>query len=209
MKTAITSADEAIWNIKTYVSALRDNPELVARISMHPAWYAAKDEAGAWIFGPSKFIGYKNADARSYLVGYDRGDGRESEAALQRLAQPVDVDSAIGRELVSRFEAFAAAWGKTPKKGSRISLLVQQEPERRVVSGAPISSRIAFDADICGGRPRIAGTRVRVSDIVAALGAGDSVSDILEDYPYLKEGDIYAALDYAAKAVDHRVLRAA
>lgn len=76
-------------------------------------------------------------------------------------------------------------------------------------SSEDLSSRIVFDAGICGGRPRIRGTRVRVSDIVGALAAGDSIAELLEDFPYLAEADIYAALAYAAKAVDHRVLSAA
>ncbi|HEV7253238.1 MAG TPA: DUF433 domain-containing protein [Mesorhizobium sp.] len=79
----------------------------------------------------------------------------------------------------------------------------------RPQSAENLRSRIAFDADICGGRPRIAGTRVRVSDIVAALASGETIDEILEDFPYLQRDDIYAALDYAAEAVGHRVVRAA
>ena len=65
--------------------------------------------------------------------------------------------------------------------------------------------RIAYDPEICGGRPRIAGTRVRVSDIVMALAEGASVSEILQDFPYLSTEDISAALNYAAQTVDHCV----
>lgn len=72
-----------------------------------------------------------------------------------------------------------------------------------------LASRIVVDGDVCGGRPRIRGTRVRVSDIVAALAAGDTVSEIVADFSYLTEADVYAALQYAARAVDHRVLHAA
>ncbi|MDQ6435559.1 DUF433 domain-containing protein [Mesorhizobium sp. LHD-90] len=69
-------------------------------------------------------------------------------------------------------------------------------------------SRITYDADICGGRPRIVGTRVRVSDIVEMIAEGAERSEILADFPYLKDEDISAALRYAADAVDHRLLRA-
>jgi len=72
-----------------------------------------------------------------------------------------------------------------------------------------LTSRIVVDGEICGGRPRIRGTRVRVSDVVSALASGDTVSEIVADFPYLAEADIYAALHYAAKVVDHRVLHAA
>jgi uncharacterized protein (DUF433 family) len=69
--------------------------------------------------------------------------------------------------------------------------------------------RIVSDPEICGGRPRVRGTRITVSDIVAALASGETVAAILADYPYLAEADVFAALDYAAKAVDHRIIRAA
>lgn len=76
-------------------------------------------------------------------------------------------------------------------------------------STSAVLDRIAFDRDICGGRPHIRGTRVRVSDIVTALAEGDTVDEILSDFPYLAREDIVAALRYAAGAVDHRVVVAA
>ncbi|KKB13387.1 hypothetical protein VE25_02435 [Devosia geojensis] len=72
-----------------------------------------------------------------------------------------------------------------------------------------MSDRIVFDPHVCGGRPHIRDTRVRVSDILAALAQGESVADILTDFPYLDEEDIRAALQYAAGSVDHLVLTAA
>ena len=71
------------------------------------------------------------------------------------------------------------------------------------------SERIVFDQGICGGRPRIAGTRMPVSDILELISAGITNKEIIADYPYLKEEDISAALSYAALAVDHRVIKAA
>ena len=69
--------------------------------------------------------------------------------------------------------------------------------------------RIHLDAAICGGRPHIRGTRVRVSDILDLLAIGASPSDILADYPYLGEADLKAALTYGAAAKEHRVILAA
>lgn len=59
-------------------------------------------------------------------------------------------------------------------------------------------NRITVAPDICGGRPCLRGTRVRVKDVLDLLAAGVSRSDILDDYPYLEDGDITAALEYAA-----------
>lgn len=69
--------------------------------------------------------------------------------------------------------------------------------------------RITVNADQCGGRPCILGLRIRVSDILELLAAGESREQILADYPYLEAEDITAALLYAARQFDHPVLQAA
>jgi uncharacterized protein (DUF433 family) len=51
--------------------------------------------------------------------------------------------------------------------------------------------------------------RIRVTDILALLGAGASSEEILEDYPYIEREDILAAIEYAARQTDHPVLRSA
>lgn len=67
--------------------------------------------------------------------------------------------------------------------------------------------RITIDPDQCGGRPCLRGLRVRVSDILDLLAAGASHEEILADYPYLEAGDIAAALEYAARQLDHMVVQ--
>ncbi|MCY4607966.1 MAG: DUF433 domain-containing protein [bacterium] len=66
-----------------------------------------------------------------------------------------------------------------------------------------------MDSSTCAGRPHIRNTRVRVSDILQLMASGVSSAEILDDYPYLDEADIKAALAWAAGAVDHRVVFAA
>lgn len=68
--------------------------------------------------------------------------------------------------------------------------------------------RITVSPEQCGGRPCIRGLRVRVKDILELLAAGIDRAEILEDYPYLEDGNITAALEYAAQQSDHPVLRA-
>lgn len=67
--------------------------------------------------------------------------------------------------------------------------------------------RITSDPNVCGGRPCIRGQRIRVYDILDMLADGAERSEILRDYPYLENEDIAAALEYAAKHVDHPVIR--
>ena len=72
-----------------------------------------------------------------------------------------------------------------------------------------LPGRIVIDPAVCGGRPCLRGTRVRVKDVLDLLAADVSREEILADYPYLEAGDIVAALEYAARQTDHVVLKAA
>ena len=67
-----------------------------------------------------------------------------------------------------------------------------------------IESRISISPDICNGRPVITGTRITVQTILEFLGAGDSIEDILEEYPTLTTGDIHASMEYASKLMANR-----
>ena len=58
---------------------------------------------------------------------------------------------------------------------------------------------IVIDQGIRFGKPCIKGTRITVGDILQWLSEGISVSEILEDYPLLREIHIKAALAFAAK----------
>ena len=69
--------------------------------------------------------------------------------------------------------------------------------------------RITVDPNQCGGRPCIRGLRIRVSDILDLLASSATRKEILEDYPYLEDKDISATLEYAAKQLDHTVVRVA
>ena len=74
---------------------------------------------------------------------------------------------------------------------------------------AKLLDRITIDPNQCAGRPCVRGMRIRVSDVLDLLAAGANDAEILCDYPYLEAQDIAAVLTYAARQVDHRVLRAA
>jgi uncharacterized protein (DUF433 family) len=69
--------------------------------------------------------------------------------------------------------------------------------------------RISIDPGVCGGRPVIKGTRVRVTDVLEMLAGGASAAEIAEDFPYVSEDDVRAALAYAAAQADHAVVLAA
>ena len=55
-----------------------------------------------------------------------------------------------------------------------------------------------------GGKACIRGMRVTVGMIVGQIAAGESIDDILSDYPYLEREDITQALRYAAWRMEER-----
>ena len=57
-----------------------------------------------------------------------------------------------------------------------------------------------------GGLPCLRGMRVTVAAVLGQLSAGQSIEDVLADFPYLEREDVYAALEYAAAAVSEREL---
>lgn len=61
--------------------------------------------------------------------------------------------------------------------------------------------QITCDPNILTGKPVIAGTRISVELILEKLGAGDSIEELLADYPHLSREAIQAALRFAAQAL--------
>jgi uncharacterized protein (DUF433 family) len=59
-------------------------------------------------------------------------------------------------------------------------------------------TRITQDPAVMGGKPCIRGLRVTVGMIVGQIGAGQTIDQLLADYPYLQREDVLEALRYAA-----------
>ncbi len=68
--------------------------------------------------------------------------------------------------------------------------------------------RITTNPEQCGGRPCIRGMRIRVTDVLDLFAAGLTAEQILEEMPDLEMDDLQAALQYAARKLDHPVLAA-
>ena len=59
-----------------------------------------------------------------------------------------------------------------------------------------IGTLIVENPEICGGRPRIAGTRISIAQIAVWYKEGLSVEEIIDEIPYLTLAKVYAALSY-------------
>ena len=65
--------------------------------------------------------------------------------------------------------------------------------------------RISINPKICHGQACVRGTRIPVHQIVRMLANGDTVEDLLAEYPSLTREDIMSCLDYAADLAEEQV----
>ena len=63
-----------------------------------------------------------------------------------------------------------------------------------------MDDRITIDPSICHGQACVKGTRIPVGQIVHMLASGDSIEELLREYPSLTREDILACLQYTASA---------
>lgn len=69
--------------------------------------------------------------------------------------------------------------------------------------------RIVAKPDIMMGKPCIRGTRITVELVLRKLGAGLTVSDIVDAYPQITTEDVRAALAFAADYLENETVIAA
>jgi uncharacterized protein (DUF433 family) len=215
MRKLVSSRDHVASNIRRFADEIAGSAEMQSRLSQVHDWYALRLPDGAWAFGPSKFVGYRDNTIKKYLENYQtNANGGETEQALAPLSIEAESGSRLERELTSALGGFLDRWGRKPRRGSRIRLVVSDdEPDVTIVpkrkTDEALLDRISSDPGICGGRPCIKGTRMRVVDIVEALAHGATQDELLRDFDYLTAEDISAALLYAAHASNHRVVQTA
>lgn len=66
-------------------------------------------------------------------------------------------------------------------------------------------NRITIDPKVCHGQACIKGTRIPVHQILQMLANGDTIEDLLQDYPPVTREDILACLEYAALLAEEQV----
>lgn len=65
----------------------------------------------------------------------------------------------------------------------------------------PTIQGIEASPDVLGGKPTIAGTRIGVDIILDKISDGETIEEILQDYPRLTREQVVAAIRYAAYLV--------
>jgi len=72
-----------------------------------------------------------------------------------------------------------------------------------------MSAIIQTDAQIMGGTPVFAGTRVPVATLIDYLEAGDSIEDFLAGFPTVQREQVIALLETIRNKLDDELLAAA
>jgi len=65
--------------------------------------------------------------------------------------------------------------------------------------------RISIDPRVCHGEACIKGTRIPVHQVVGMLANGDTIEELIEEYPSIERDDVLACLDYAAWLAEEQV----
>ena len=68
-----------------------------------------------------------------------------------------------------------------------------------------MDKRISIDTKVCHGQACIKGTRIPVHQIIRMLANGDTIEELIEEYPSISREDVLACLDYAASLAEEEL----
>lgn len=68
-----------------------------------------------------------------------------------------------------------------------------------------MKKHISIDPNVCHGQACVKGTRIPVHQIVRMLANGDTIEELVEEFPSLSRAKILACLDYAAELAEEEI----
>jgi uncharacterized protein (DUF433 family) len=71
---------------------------------------------------------------------------------------------------------------------------------KRILAGS-LLARITISPDICHGKPVIRNLRYPVESMLEYLAGGDTIEDLLAEFPNLEREDLLACLEFAAASL--------
>ncbi|WP_246678085.1 HNH endonuclease signature motif containing protein [Mesorhizobium sp. B1-1-7] len=135
-------------NIRRYNRDLTDSAELQNRLSNHIDWYAIPDRPGAWLFGPSKFIGYRDMNAERYLESRENAElhGWDTEGNAKPLNDAfVLVDKATDADVITELNRFLATYGKHLNARAKLKKMKDQPLGPANIPQNPPGSMVATE----------------------------------------------------------------
>ena len=70
----------------------------------------------------------------------------------------------------------------------------------------PNFPRIVVSQDICMGKPRIKGTRIPISSVLAYLAGGMTISDFLKEFHWIEQEDVTQVLAFSVSVLNDRII---
>ena len=67
------------------------------------------------------------------------------------------------------------------------------------MSNDNLLARITVDPDVCHGKPCVRGLRYPVESLLEYLAGGDSIDDLLREFPDLEREDILACHEFSRR----------
>jgi len=78
-----------------------------------------------------------------------------------------------------------------------------------IMDEASLLSRITVDPEVCHGKPCVRGLRYPVEYILEYLAGGDSVDDLLAEFPDLEREDVLACHEFSRRMLSARSIHLA
>lgn len=157
----------AIENILRYQTELRDDARLAGLMKSAHTWFAARSDDGAWLFAPSKFVGYAGNTANDYLAGRGERGGRDMERVLRRWFALVPPETALTAELGASLARFVGGLRSLRPAQGRAYLRPEGGPRqrggRRLVEAPGAHPRRSGDLRRTSAHPRNPGPGVGYS----------------------------------------------
>ncbi len=82
--------------------------------------------------------------------------------------------------------------------------LIWEEMKPDAPAPSDLLSRITIDPEICHGKPSIRNLRYPVDAILEYLAGGDSMEEVLAEFPDLERADLLACIQFAAQSLKLR-----
>ncbi len=70
----------------------------------------------------------------------------------------------------------------------------------------PGFDRIVVSPEICTGKPRIKGTRISISSLLAYLAGGMTISEFLQEFPWVTEADVLQSLAFCSMMMSDELI---
>lgn len=77
------------------------------------------------------------------------------------------------------------------------------------MSSENLLSRITVDPEVCHGKPCVRGMRHPVESLLEYLAGGDSIEDLLREFPDLEREDILACHEFSRRMLTARSIHLA